>query len=1194
MRVVCPHCNAAYQLDDARVPDRGANVRCSRCQKVFPVRKAAAGEAPGAVPLPGSAAPAPTASNGIPLPSPPPGAAPPPRAPHAAGPGSGTIPLPPPPATPGFPPPATSPFGEAFPAARAPSPFQAEAPASPFDVGPTTSSSSPFGAEPAALPSPFGAEPAAPRSPFDADPAGAQSPFGAEPFAPTQSPFGSDVDPLAGADLPFGTLPSIPQAPARPPSSPSDPLSFGEVDLSAEVADAPAAASAGASPFEPGLDAATAAQPDPFELSPRGAPPVPPPSGPRAAPSGEAEDLEMLFGESPPKAPSPASTQPHGYQVRRRSGKIFGPFQEAQVVEMLSKGELLGNEDVSTDGSTYSPIGAVAAFGAALRKAAAAEPAAKPAAPVVFGDRMAAAKVVEGRSRRVLPRWVKWAGLALPAVLVLAAGVAAGFTQYGFFFTRMLRRGDPAALANLLTQARTALARGDFASERAGLDHAARAVAVSPGSSEAAMIHALAVATLELGHGAPPEALAQARNATDALARGEKAEVTALAAQLAMGLCADPVSVTAAQEQALEAALAKRKPDPDVLALLARSALARGDAARAAAQAAKLAGIEKGPRAPLLLARASLLRRAPEARAALEKVLATNPEILAAHLELATLDEQAGNPAQASARLQPLVADAARGKLAPAERARALAMLGSIVSLDPARTAEADKLLSDAVAADPRTVDARVRLVLHRLRRGDPAGAVAATDPVAKGAVQRPELAAVRVRALALAGRALDAAQLADQALARTPGRSELLLGKAFALVAAGKPEEARAIYVDAVARDQGAVEARVALARFALAAGDLGKAGELLEAGPVKESRDPSALSVKGDLLMAKGDPGGAEAAYRKALQLDPTHASAEVGMARLALARGNVAAARVALASAVAHEPRNADILVEHGSLLWRSGELGAAEAAFSAAVEGSPKHALALTRLGAVLLQKGDAEGAVRRLTAASNEAPALVEARLWLGRALLARSEAPGAIVQLKKAVDLSRTGENLLALGTAYEKAGSLGDALETYRAAAAVAPSSSEPQERIALLLTQTGRCDEAIPAFQRGIEVDPKLSRLQMGLAECTARLGKHEEAVKLFQALLKRDPRAVQAYFPLARSLHEWKGMAAALPWYERAARQDPGDAMPHYYLAYAYKEHGQKAKAIQEFRLFLEKKPDAPERKDIEAEIEDLGGK
>ena len=50
MRVVCPSCNAAYQLDDARVPDRGANVKCSRCQKTFPVKKQPAGEGP--VPLP--------------------------------------------------------------------------------------------------------------------------------------------------------------------------------------------------------------------------------------------------------------------------------------------------------------------------------------------------------------------------------------------------------------------------------------------------------------------------------------------------------------------------------------------------------------------------------------------------------------------------------------------------------------------------------------------------------------------------------------------------------------------------------------------------------------------------------------------------------------------------------------------------------------------------------------------------------------------------------------------------------------------------------------------------------------------------------------------------------------------------------------------------------------------------------------
>jgi cellulose synthase operon protein C len=40
--------------------------------------------------------------------------------------------------------------------------------------------------------------------------------------------------------------------------------------------------------------------------------------------------------------------------------------------------------------------------------------------------------------------------------------------------------------------------------------------------------------------------------------------------------------------------------------------------------------------------------------------------------------------------------------------------------------------------------------------------------------------------------------------------------------------------------------------------------------------------------------------------------------------------------------------------------------------------------------------------------------------------------------------------------------------------------------------------------------------------------------------------------------------------------------------------YKERRQKAKAIERFKAFLALKPDAAERKDIEAEIEDLGGR
>jgi cytochrome c-type biogenesis protein CcmH/NrfG len=48
-----------------------------------------------------------------------------------------------------------------------------------------------------------------------------------------------------------------------------------------------------------------------------------------------------------------------------------------------------------------------------------------------------------------------------------------------------------------------------------------------------------------------------------------------------------------------------------------------------------------------------------------------------------------------------------------------------------------------------------------------------------------------------------------------------------------------------------------------------------------------------------------------------------------------------------------------------------------------------------------------------------------------------------------------------------------------------------------------------------------------------------------------------------------------------------------MPHYYLGFAYKERGRKALAAASFRRYLQLKPDADDRKDIERELDDLGG-
>ena len=61
MKISCPNCSAAYELDDNRVPPAGLSIKCPKCKNPFTVHKPKPGEAAaakpakagGAVPLPG-------------------------------------------------------------------------------------------------------------------------------------------------------------------------------------------------------------------------------------------------------------------------------------------------------------------------------------------------------------------------------------------------------------------------------------------------------------------------------------------------------------------------------------------------------------------------------------------------------------------------------------------------------------------------------------------------------------------------------------------------------------------------------------------------------------------------------------------------------------------------------------------------------------------------------------------------------------------------------------------------------------------------------------------------------------------------------------------------------------------------------------------------------------------------------------
>jgi cellulose synthase operon protein C len=185
-----------------------------------------------------------------------------------------------------------------------------------------------------------------------------------------------------------------------------------------------------------------------------------------------------------------------------------------------------------------------------------------------------------------------------------------------------------------------------------------------------------------------------------------------------------------------------------------------------------------------------------------------------------------------------------------------------------------------------------------------------------------------------------------------------------------------------------------------------------------------------------------------------------------------------------------------------------------------------------------------------------------------------------------------SAEYRIALGGALERSGALGEAVEEYRAAVAANPKQPEAYERLGSLFFANGRFEDAAAALEKAVAAAPKVSRYRIALGDARAKLGRHEEAARTFREVMKLDPAAVQAVYKLARAVHEGEGAKPALTLYERAAKDEPRNPMPHYYLGYLYKERGQKARAAGEFRRFLELKPDADEKRDIEAELEDLG--
>ena len=950
---------------------------------------------------------------------------------------------------------------------------------------------------------------------------------------------------------------------------------------------------------------------------------------PPAPPAAPADGLEMLsfIDESAKEAgASTGRSAKSRFHVRRRSGKVFGPFEEGVILKMLEDGQLLGNEDVSTDQDNWSPMGSVGAFQAAIQKLmdgpakgagpseaapdgrATAQQASMDRLKQLYEGRMAAVAVVDRResSERFRKRLPMLIGAGVAAV-VLLAGLSLGFSRVGvfglkYFLPAKVSAGSPEFTA--LQDAKAALVGDTFDSYKRARELSAKVLAGKE-YPEARAVWDQAVFYLQRRYAASsPAELAQAQGSLDAITLLGTKQV-----EVVKALAGDALTRKAPDEALalLLEAKSRAENDADVeLDLLSSEAyVAKGDA-KSAEDSLKRVLVKQPKSAKALHALGNLYQaknEAEKAAKAYSDALAADPKHVISAVELAAVELLVRKNAEVGAEaVNQALSDESQKLLGPAEIARARSLLG-VVYAGQFKQKEAIAEFEKAQKLDPSSLFVKVNLGRVLLAQRDFERAL----PLYREAVSREpgnlEYTDGFLSCLISLGKMSDALAEVGRANARFPGNARIayLYGRVSDALDDGT--EAEKHYKRAISGDPQLYEASLYLARFYLRFRRVADAKPYLETALEKAPENAPIHSGVGELALADGDFARAQSEFEKAVSLEPTLADAHLGLARVSYERADYPAAKAHVERALELDPNIKDGRLHRGLILWRLGDLDGAVTELEEAKKADPKSVRAAINTGAVKLAQADnakdeatrtkaLAGAESALLAALTAESSNPEANFYMARVKNRRLEHTQAIEAMKNALEhASKRPAFHYEMGVILRDAKKLNEAIDEWKQTIALEPKHADALEALGQAYLEGGNFEEAIGYFEQSLAADPGRVRVLAAIGDCYFQGTKWTEAVATYQKALAQDPKLTSVYYRIGRAFTEQNQQAKAISWYQKATVADAKNAMPYWYLGYAYKEKGKKADAITAFKAYLARNPSADDKKEIDDEIYDL---
>lgn len=418
------------------------------------------------------------------------------------------------------------------------------------------------------------------------------------------------------------------------------------------------------------------------------------------------------------------------------------------------------------------------------------------------------------------------------------------------------------------------------------------------------------------------------------------------------------------------------------------------------------------------------------ARKAFEAALALQPTFTPAAKNLAALDLRDKRPEAAMDRYRNILAK-------DPKQTDAALMLALILERNGGKPTEVDKVLNDAVSADPANVQVRLVQVSRYLQADRKKEALDSATQALASVPDDPRLLAVLGRAQMVNGEHTQAASTFAKLAALEPESADPLVRQASAYAASRDFTSARSVLNKAIDLQPDNVMLRAALVDLGLSelkpevavadARTMQKKWPKASAGYVAEAavllnqkRTQEAEALLRSAARSVEDAGAALQLFSLLLKTDrapeaekfaaefvasrPKDAALAAAAGEDSLARHDYATAARWYRAALKARPSNPVLL---NNLAWALGQLKDPQAMATAEKARSlaPNNAAIIDTIGWLQLQQGDTETAVTTLARAVSLAPGAAPVRMNLARALIAAGRKDDAREQLQSIAGL---------------------------------------------------------------------------------------------------------------------------------------------------------------------------------------------